>query len=186
MNLFFIGCESDSGFVVAPIRVKGLIGSLILHHSGITISIKKSSIAIYNTSSIVGLRRWISSIKRISPVSRLLSTLTSSLGLLNAYQVTTFKEVPICLERMPARVVFPNPLDHEKRICPSSPALSFALSMAVLSTALIGSCPTKDSKSTGLWDPETVFCEVVEILLTSIIRKSKVKLCFNYTKIILK
>lgn len=150
MNLFFIGCESDSGLVVAPIRVKGLIGSLILHPSGITISIRKSSIAIYNTSSIVGFKRWISSIKRISPASRLLSTLTSSLGLLNAYQVTTFKEVPICLERMPARVVFPNPLDPENKICPSSPALSFALSMAVFKTALIGSCPIKVSKSVGL------------------------------------
>jgi hypothetical protein len=111
-----IGCESDSDLVVAPISVNGLIGILTFHHSGITISITKSSIAIYKTSSIFGLSLWISSINKMSPFSKVLSIEIISEGLVMAYPVTALMVVVACLEMMFASVVLPNQLGPEKRI----------------------------------------------------------------------
>jgi hypothetical protein len=115
------------------------MGNLKFHHSGNTISITKSSIAIYNTSSIVGFNLWISSINNTSPFSKELRTLTNSLGLERAYQVITFNWVPNCLEIIHAIVVFQNPLGHENKICHNAHCLFCALSMAVAKTAFIGS-----------------------------------------------
>jgi hypothetical protein len=113
-----IGCESDSDFVVAPMSVNGLIGILTFHHSGITISITKSSIAIYNTSSIFGLSLCISSINKISPSSKLLRMLTISAGFVMAYHVTALILTHDCFEIICAIVVFQNPLGPENNICP--------------------------------------------------------------------
>jgi hypothetical protein len=119
MNLFFSGADSDSIFVVAPINVNLLIGKRILHHSGITKSITRSSIAIYNTSSIVGFRRCISSINKISHSCKLLRIEISSDGLEIAYHVTALIFTHISLAMMWASVVFPYPLFPEKSICPN-------------------------------------------------------------------
>lgn len=112
-----IGCDSDSDFVVAPMRVKGLIGILTFHHSGITISITKSSIAMYKTSSMFGLSLWISSIKSISPDSKEFKMLIISAGLVIAYHVTALIHTLDCLAMIFAIVVLPNQLGPEKSMC---------------------------------------------------------------------
>jgi hypothetical protein len=103
--------------VVAHINVKGFIGILTLHHSGMTISITKSSMAIYNTSSIFGLSLCISSINKISHCSRLFKMLTISEGFDIAYQVTAFIQIFHCLDIIYAIVVLPNQLGQENNIC---------------------------------------------------------------------
>lgn len=117
--------------------VNGLIGILTFPHSGITISITKSSIAIYNTSSIFGFNLWISSMKRISQVSSVFKMLIISDGLVIAYPVTALIFTCPCLEMICAMVVFPNPLGPEKRMCPICHFLFFPLSIAVFTTSLI-------------------------------------------------
>ena len=127
------------------------MGSLRFHPSGITISITKSSIAIYKTSSIAGLNLWISSIKRISQLSKLFKTLTNSLGLEIAYHVIIFILVPSWLATIHAIVVFQNPLGQENNRCHNRLSLFFALSIAVARTDFIGSWPINWTKESGLW-----------------------------------
>gem|GEM_PF-3611652 len=84
MNLDFKGLLKLSDLVVAPIRVKGCMGILTCQPSGITISITKSSIAVYSISSILGIKRCISSINKISHSCNVLSKEIISAGLLMA------------------------------------------------------------------------------------------------------
>ena len=116
MNLFLIGWLNISDFVVAQMSVNGLIGILTFPHSGITISMTKSSIAIYNTSSMFGFNLWISSMKKISQVSSVFKILMISDGFVIAYQVTALIFTCPCLEMMCAIVVFPKPLGPENKI----------------------------------------------------------------------
>lgn len=76
----------------------------------------KSSIAIYNTSSMFGFNLWISSMNKISQVSRVLRMLMISDGFVMAYPVTALMFTCPCLEMMCAIVVLPNPLGPENRI----------------------------------------------------------------------
>ena len=130
--------------------VNGLIGILTLPHSGMTISMTKSSIAIYNTSSIFGFSLWISSMNRISQVSSVFNILIISDGLVIAYQVTALIFTCPCLEIICAMVVFPNPLGPENKIWPICHFLIFPLSIAVFTIVLICSCPINSSNVSGL------------------------------------
>ena len=88
--------------------------------------------------------------------------------------------VPSWWARMPAIVVFPNPLGPEKRICQSWPCLFCALSMAVAKTDFIGSWPINWSKVSGLWDTRDVSHVSSQIFFISIFfltDKSSSSLC---------
>jgi len=76
----------------------------------------KSSIAIYNTSSMFGFSLWISSMNKISQFSSVFNMLIISDGLVIAYPVTAFIFTCHCLDIICAMVVFPNPLGPENNI----------------------------------------------------------------------
>ena len=75
----------------------------------------------------------------------------------------------ICCEMIVASVVFPNPLEPENRIWPSGASLSFALSIAVWSTDLIGACQINSAKLWGLWEIFQLVAVSSEIFLISIV-----------------
>jgi len=151
----------------SSVKVNGAIGILIFQPSGITISITKSSIAIYKTSSIFGLSLWISSINKTSPSSKLLSIEIISAGLLIAYQVIALIFLSICFAIILAIVVFPKPLGPENKVCQILLSLFCALSIVVWTTSLMCSWPIKSSKSLGLLHWEISISLSTEIFLTS-------------------
>ena len=93
--------------------------------------------AVYNTSSIGAFNLWISSINSTSHGSTKFKIETSSDGFERAYPVKVLILVPNFVEHIVAKVVLPNQLFPEKRICQRGFPLVLALIKAVSKTALI-------------------------------------------------
>ena len=106
------GADRSPALVVAPTRVNlGRLSRMDLAAAPlpIRISMAKSSMAGYRTSSTCLFRRWISSTKRMSPSFSPLRMAAISPGFSMAGPLVTLRLTPISLAMMPDRVVLPSP-----------------------------------------------------------------------------
>ncbi|KAG1252404.1 hypothetical protein G6F66_015213 [Rhizopus arrhizus] len=106
------GAVSRPARVVAPIRVNGGRSILIERAAGpspIMMSIWKSSMAGYSTSSTTGDRRWISSMNSTSCGCRLVSSAARSPAFSITGPEVTRRATPSSLAMTWLRVVLPRP-----------------------------------------------------------------------------
>ena len=115
-----------------------------------TISSSKSSIAEYSISSINFGIRWISSINRTSPGSRLDSTAAKSPLFSKAGPVVVLILVPNSLAIIWARVVLPSPGGPYNKTWSKDSFLSLAASIKTRMFSLTSVCPTYSFKDCGL------------------------------------
>lgn len=91
-------------------------------------------------------------------------------GLVIAYPVTALMFTCDCLEMMCAKVVFPNPLGPENKMCPICHFLFLPLSIAVFTIPLICSWPMNSSNVSGLHELLIFISLSVFIFFTSILK----------------
>ena len=123
------GADIIPCLVVAPIRVNLGTFNLTERAPGpcsSMISMKKSSMALYKYSSTVELKRWISSIKRISPSCKEVRSPARSPGFSIAGPLEDLTLQPRSLPMIYASVVLPNPGGPDNQIWSRGSFLSFA------------------------------------------------------------
>jgi hypothetical protein len=101
------------------------------------ISMKKSSIALYRYSSTDELKRWISSIKSMSPSCKEVRSPARSPGFSIAGPLDDLTLQPRSLPMIYANVVLPNPGGPDSKIWSSGSFLSFAASTNSSNCSLI-------------------------------------------------
>src|SRR3954471_20306200 len=112
------GPASSPARVVAPTSVNGVISSGMAVAPGpfpTTTSTRKSSIAMYSSSSAGRAMRWISSMNNTSPGARLDSIAARSPDRSIAGPLVIFTEVPSSEPMMSARLVLPSPGGPDSR-----------------------------------------------------------------------
>src|SRR5690606_13349760 len=114
-----------------------------------TMSMTKSSIAEYRTSSTTRDSRWISSMKNTSPGSRLERMAARSPGRSRAGPEVICRVVPISAATIPASVVFPRPGGPERRMWSSDLPSARAASIEIHSLSLTRSWPMNSSRRRG-------------------------------------
>ena len=104
--------RDDVQRVVAPTKVNGSTAIVIVWAFGPSerrISTRKSSMAGYRNSSMTGRRRWISSMKRMSPGCWLVRAPTKSAGFSRTGPEVVLMLAPISRAMSDASVVLPSP-----------------------------------------------------------------------------
>ena len=160
--------------VVAPINVNFGRSKRIDRAAApfpITISITKSSIAGYNTSSTWRFNRWISSTNSTSPSCRLLRIAAISPGFSMAGPAVIFRFVPISFATIPASVVLPSPGGPYNSTWSKESPRSLAASIYTLRLLFTFSCPIYSRRYCGLRlvsIPASSFVNSVVMLLFAI------------------
>ena len=147
------GDESRPARVVAPISVNSSSRYRCVRACTPLSKMKstaKSSMAGYRNSSTTLGSRWISSIKKTSPLSILVRSPIKSPPFSSAGPDEVMMRVPISPAMMCARVVFPSPGGPLKRRCSRGSLLLMAASIAIFNVSTMRSCPMYSPSRRGL------------------------------------
>src|SRR5512143_780779 len=185
------GLVSMPARVVAPTRVNGGRSSLTERAAGpspIMMSIWKSSSAGYSTSSTTGERRWISSMKRTSCGSRLVSSAARSPARSSTGPEVWRRLTPISRAMMCASVVLPSPGGPNSSTWSSASLRLRAAWMKISSCSRALAWPTYSAKVRGR--SARSICSSCGLTAAGAIRRSvsimKLEAVYRYVRILLR